>query len=296
LEILADRKYIHKEGFRYVIGRSGEPSSKTSKNRVYILTKQEPAGWKFLADHNITFYVPFEFELQKHGVTSFEVLDLWNEPELIHTIDETATAGFLMEFEYLIQGTEDFPAHFKKIAKAIRKKNLPFVVDNYNSILRHFPDFVFEPSPGLFFIGRDDHEAGERVGSYLAQKRHKQIAYFNFRSVPWNFQRFQGVESGVKKLFPTDSKVFYFQGKALDEFVADLSTYASTAPEIKSRFLNAYSELFKGYEFHKSDPVQDVYPLLANRLARDILYKNLEPVCDEALNTKGITAWVGTAN
>jgi DNA-binding transcriptional regulator YhcF (GntR family) len=298
IEILLDRKYIHKDGFRYRIGQPTGSIFRTGKNHVYILTKQESIDWY------ISHFVDRSFfhELQKYGVTSFEFLNLWNEPDLINKIEVASTAGFLMDFRHLSVGTnepEKLLTRFKKTVEVIGKKHLPLVVDNYNRVLRLIPDFTFKPVPNLFYIGHDDFEAGEKVGAYLASMGHKQIAYFNFGNSPWDLERFKGVESALKRLFNNESDLYYFHDNSGAKFTADLSTYASTPEKKRKRFLEAYSQLFDDYQFdscqfQESDPVKKTYPVLADIILQDMYKKRMTPVFKKVMKIKKITAWVGT--
>jgi hypothetical protein len=298
IEILMDGKYIHKDDFHYIVGQPTVATIRSAKNRVYILAKQEPAGWRFLNPHNRGFLLPFSQELQKYGVTSLDFFDLWNEPDLMNKAEESATAGFMMDFGKLNFGWnpgENLQTRFYKTAEALSKKQLPLIVDSYNLILRHIPDFVFKPMPNLFFIGYDDYAPGEKAGTYLASMGHKQIAYFNVGNSPANLQLFKGVDSAIKRL-NGDSNVCYFQVESEDAYwFADLSTYASTLKGDKKSFLEAYSRLFKNYQFVHTDPVEKVYPYLANRIYEDIYKKIMTPVFEKTLKIKEITAWVGTA-
>jgi DNA-binding transcriptional regulator YhcF (GntR family) len=298
IEILIDKKYIHKEGFRYKIGQPTGSAVIATKNRVYILTNQAPTGWKFSGVNNISIFKTFEVELQKYGVTSLEIFNLWNEPDLIHQVEEATTAGFLMDFTSLslrTNSSEELLTRFHKTADAIGKKHLPLIINSYNTLLLRIPDFTFKPKPNHFFIGHDNYEAGEKVGSYLASMGHKQIAYLDFGNIPWNFQRFQGVEHTIKRLFNEGSKVYYFKEESEDaSWKADFSTYANTSRETKDRFLEAYSALFGGYQFKHADPVKTIYPRLANRILQDIHEKRMAPIFEKALKIKEITAWVGT--
>jgi DNA-binding transcriptional regulator YhcF (GntR family) len=299
IEILIDRRYVHKKGFRYIIGQPTVSILRPAKKRVYILANQPPAGWKFTNDHRRFFFQPFELELQKYGVTSFEYLNLWNDPSLINRVEEATTAGFLMDFENLSvtpNQVEDLQTHFYRTAEAISKKHLPLIVDNYNQVLRYVPDFIFKPVPNLFFIGYDDYKAGERIGTYLASMRHRRIAFFDFGNVPWNLERYKGVESAVKGLLgDAGSDVLYFHDNPQDaSWSADLSTYKRTAEEKKNRFLEGYSGLFNGYQFDQEDPIEEVYPYLADRIFKSIRKKKMAPLFEKALKIKEITAWVGT--
>jgi DNA-binding transcriptional regulator YhcF (GntR family)/DNA-binding LacI/PurR family transcriptional regulator len=298
IEFLIDGKYIHKDGYRYRIGQPTVSVLRPAKNHVYILAHREPGSWKFHDAHDRNFFEPFELELQKHGVASFEYLNLWNEPGLMNRVKEATTAGFLMDFENLIatrnQG-ENLQAHFYTIAESVSKKHLPLIVDSYNQVLRYIPDFLFKPIPNLFFIGYDDSLAGERIGTYLASMGHKKIAYFNFGNVPWNLERFKGVESAVTRLHADRSNVYYFHDNPADaSWGADISTYEHTTREKKNRFLEGYSELFDGYQFQHADPLEEVYPYLADRIYKDIRKKRMAPLFEKALKIKEITAWVGT--
>jgi DNA-binding transcriptional regulator YhcF (GntR family) len=294
IEILIENRYIHKDKFRYIIGQRAVSTLRTAKKCVYILAKQEPTNWKFTRDYDRIFFQPFERELQKHGVNSFEYLNLWNEPDVISKAEEAATAGFLMDISSLDK-PEKLPTYFEKTAEVIGKKNLPLVVDSYNNILRLIPGFAFKPRPNLFFIGHDDYEAGEKIGAYLASMGHKQIAYFNFGNAPWDILRFQGVECAIKRHFNSGSNIYYFHDDSGDTtWRANMSTYASTAGEIKRRFLENYSELFNGYRFYMNDPVEGIYPTLADRIYEDIRKKRMDPFFEKALKIKEITAWVGT--
>jgi DNA-binding transcriptional regulator YhcF (GntR family) len=300
IEILKDRKYIYKDGFRFVIGQPIGPVIKPAKNRVYILTNLSRTGWNFVNDYDKAFLESFEIELQKHAVTSFEYLDLWNESDRINKVEETTTKGFLIDIPALClnaNSSKNFTAYFCKTVENISKKPLPIVVTRPNFLLRDVPDFTFRPKPNLFFIGHDDFEGGEKAGNYLASMGHKQIAYFNFGNAPWDFLRFQGVECALKRLFHNESNICYFQeSSGAPPWSADLSTYTGTPVEEKRRFLEAYSGLFKGYQFRTSDPVEEIYPFLANRILKDIYKKNMEPVFEKALKIKEITAWVGTGS
>jgi DNA-binding transcriptional regulator YhcF (GntR family) len=293
IEILIERKYIRKNGFRYAIGKSAVHFHAPAKNRVYILANENPDPWE------MSLFPDFERELQMHGVTSFEILNLWNEPDLINKVDESTTAGFLMNFDNLRRADSNQPekllTRFCKTAEIIEKKKLSLVVDSYNGILRFIPNFKFKPMPNVFFIGYDEYEAGEKLGAYLASMGHKQIAYFNFGISPWTLERFKGVESELKRLFGLQSNVYHFQVETAEAFwSADLSTYGSTSPEKKKRFLESYSGLFDGYTFHHRDPVKEIYPSLANRIFQDIYSNGLASVFEKALEIKEITAWVGT--
>jgi DNA-binding transcriptional regulator YhcF (GntR family) len=298
IEILLEERYIHKDGFRYKIGQPTISTFRQAKNRIYILTEQKPLGWKFLDPHNKTFFLPFELELQKHGIISFEPLNFWNVPDLIHKAEETSTAGFLIDFPGLSLGPDqrkNLQTHFYKIAEVIGKKQLPLIVDNYNEILLRFPDFTFKPLPTLFFIGHDNYEPGEKAGAYLASMGHKQITYFNVGNNPGNFQLFKGVERAMKRLFNNESNIHYFHDESDDYYWnSDLSTYARTSSEKKKRFLDAYSGLFESYQFEHADPVEKVYPFLADRIYQDIFKKKMAPMFEKALQIKEITAWVGT--
>jgi DNA-binding transcriptional regulator YhcF (GntR family) len=297
IEILIEKKYIHPDRFRYMIGRPTVSTLRSSKKHVYILANQRPEGWKFQALHDKSFFQPFELELQKYGVTSLEYLNLWNEPGLINKVEEATTAGFLMDFNNISAGTnepENLLIHFKKTTEVIGKKNLPLIVDSYNDVLRFIPNFKFKPMPNLFFIGRDDYEAGEKLGTYLASLGHHKIAYFNIGKTPWNQERFKGMECAIKRHFGSRSNVSYFHEESNDVYWgADLSTYESTPKEEKRRFLDSFSGLFKGYQFKHADPIQGIYPYLADRIFKDIIKKGITPIFEKALKIKEITAWVG---
>jgi DNA-binding transcriptional regulator YhcF (GntR family) len=296
IEILVEKKYIHKDGFRYRIGKPTPSALQPVKNHVYILAKQSPAGWKFASVYDRVFFKPFEHELQNRGVTEFEYL---NEPDLINRVEKATTAGFLMDFNNLSAGSnepEKLLNWFYKTVDAISKKQLPLVVNSYNNILRRFPDFTLKPASNLFFIGYDDCEAGENVGSYLVSMGHKQIAYFNFGNIPCNFQRFQGAQRALKRHFMSGSNVHYFHNESDDaSWSADLSTYRHTSGEDKKRFLESYSGLFKGYQFQMDDPVVGIYPFLANQILKDINKKKMAPVFEKGLKMKEITAWIGAS-
>jgi DNA-binding transcriptional regulator YhcF (GntR family) len=298
IEILIGGRYIHKDEFRYIIGQPTVTTIRSAKNRVYILTEPEPLGWKFLDPYSISFFLPFEQELQKHGINSFEYLNFWNEPDLINKVKEADTAGFLIDFRYLNLGSgrdKDFQSRFYKTAEIISKKNLPVIIDNYNSILYQIPDFTFKRMSNLFFIGHDDYEAGEKAGTYLASMGHKQIAYFCFGNYPGNLQKFNGVESAMKKLCGGESKIHYFHEDS-DAWAwrADSSTYKILSKEDKTCFLEGYSKLFTGYQFKMDDPIVEMYPLLANHIKKDLCIKRMSPLFEKALKIKEITAWVGT--
>jgi DNA-binding transcriptional regulator YhcF (GntR family)/DNA-binding LacI/PurR family transcriptional regulator len=297
VEILIEGKYIHQDGFRYRIGQPTVSVIRSAKKRLYLLANKRPPGWKFLSDHDRSFFEPFELELQKHGVISFEYLNLWNEPGLIDKVEEATTSGFLMDFENLFIGSspgQNIQALFYKTAEIVNKKQLPLVVDNYNEILRRIPDFVFKPMPNLFFIGRDFYAAGEQGGTYLASMGHKQIAYFNFGNVAWNLEIFKGVECAIKRHFE-ESNINYFHDNPQDaSWLADISTYADVTRKNKNRFVEGYSGLFNGYQFDHADPIEEVYPHLANRIYKDIRRKRMAHLFEEALKIKEITAWVGT--
>jgi DNA-binding LacI/PurR family transcriptional regulator len=51
--------------------------------------------------------------------------------------------------------------------------------------------------------------------------------------------------------------------------------------------------LFNGYQFEHPDPIEAVYPLLANRIFQDIHQKKLSSFFEKALQIKEITAWIG---
>jgi DNA-binding transcriptional regulator YhcF (GntR family)/DNA-binding LacI/PurR family transcriptional regulator len=298
IEILIEGNYIHKDGFRYVIGRqTGSSYGRITKNRVYIITKQTPAGWKFLFTSESAFFQSFEHELQKQGVTSLEYLNFWNEQDLVNAVKEPATAGFLIDFSPLEKNEpEKLLTHFNKTLEVIGKKHLPLIVNNYNGILRYFPNFTFKPGPNIFFIGYDDFKAGEKTGNFLASKGHKQIAYFIFGNVPWDTQRFTGVKSEIKRFFGDESDVYPFiEDSDAINWHADLSTYASTPIEEKKKFLEGYRGLFKGYEFQIGDPIEEPYPLLANLIFKDNVRKQMAPFFEKALRIKEVTAWVGTS-
>jgi hypothetical protein len=125
--------------------------------------------------------------------------------------------------------------------------------------------------------------------------RHKKIACFNFGNVPDDFLRFQGVESAHKRLFKSESNISYFhEGPTETHWAADLSTYARTFREKKDRFLEGYSGLFENYQFQMNDPIEGIYPFLANHILKDVYKKRMAPVFEKALKIKEITAWVGT--
>jgi DNA-binding transcriptional regulator YhcF (GntR family) len=298
IEILLDKKFIHKDGFRYVIGQQTASTLRTAKKRVYILVNQELADWKYMRGYNRTFFQSFEYELQKHSVISFEYLNLWNEPDVINKTEEAATAGFLTDFLFLMERSDEpekLLTNFKKTAELVRKKNLPFVVDSYNGILRYVPDFALKSMSNIFLIGHDDFEAGEKIGTYLASMGHKQIAYFCFGNVSWNMERFKGVECGIKRYFNSGSNIHYFRDDSDDyDWHADLSTYKGTSKGEKNRFLEAYSGLFNGYQFQKQGLIEEAYPTLANLIYEDIRKKRMYPFFEKALKMKEITAWVGT--
>jgi DNA-binding transcriptional regulator YhcF (GntR family) len=77
IDILLNEKYIHKDGLSFRIGQPIGSTFRTKKNRIYILTKPGFAGWNFTRAYDKSF----ELELHKHGVNSFEYLNLWNEPD-----------------------------------------------------------------------------------------------------------------------------------------------------------------------------------------------------------------------
>jgi DNA-binding transcriptional regulator YhcF (GntR family)/DNA-binding LacI/PurR family transcriptional regulator len=299
IEILIEERYIHKDEFRYIIGQPTVSTIRPAKNRVYFLTEQEPASWRFLGSHNKNFFHPFNMELHKYGVTSLEFLDFWNEPDIIKKAEEATTAGFLLDFGKLgkVPNTgENLQTRFYKTAEIIGRKNLPLIINDYNQIPLQVADFVFKPMSNLFFIGYDDYKAGEKAGTYLVSMGHKRIAYFNVGNNPGNLQLFKGVESAMKKLFNNESNVFYFQVQSKDAYWhADLSTYAGTSEEKKKRFLDAYSGLFENYQFKMDDPLEEIYPALANHIYKDLYKKMMAPVFEKALGTKEITAWVGTS-
>jgi DNA-binding transcriptional regulator YhcF (GntR family) len=298
IEILIDNKYIHKDGFRHVIGQPTGATLRSAKRCLYILANQLPANWKFTRGYDKIFFQPFERELQKRGITLFEYLNLWNEPDLINKIKEETTAGFLIDLSNLFAGSnrcENLQTRFYKTVEIISKKKLPLVVDSYNDILRLIPNFTFKPMPNLFFIGHDDYKAGEKIGTYLASMGHKQVAYFCFGNTLWNLERFRGVEQAIKRHFNSGSNIHFFHDDSDDyNWHADLSTYASTPREEKNGFFESYSKLFKGYQFQHHDPAERVYPLLANRIYEDILKKKMTPLFEKALKIKEITGWIGT--
>jgi DNA-binding transcriptional regulator YhcF (GntR family) len=296
IEILLDRKYIHKDGFHFRIGLSASSALRTAKNRVYILAYQYTDPW------DISLLQSLECELQVHGITSFEIVKSWNESDLVDKINLDTTAGFLMVFANLINADskqlKELFTLLYKTAEVIGKKHLPVVVEcSYSSILSLIPDLALKFLPNLFFIGYDHFKAGEKAGAYLASKGHKQIAYFNFGTSPWNQERLSGIESEIKRRFGGESHVYDFQEKSVEAYwTADFSTYKSTPNKDKNDFRESYSKLFKGYQFHMSDPVEGVYPFLADQLYKDIYKKRLAPLFEKALEMKEITAWVGTGN
>jgi DNA-binding transcriptional regulator YhcF (GntR family)/DNA-binding LacI/PurR family transcriptional regulator len=298
IEILIDNKYIHKDGFRYKIGQPTVSILRPAKNRVYVLTEPIPGEWKFLDPHHIAFFLPFEHELQKHGIISFENLNFWNESDLIHKASESGTAGFLIDFLHLnLESPRDknFQNRFYEIAEVISKKHLPLVVDNYNSILYTVPNFTFKPVSNLFFIGRDDYKSGEKAGTFLASMGHKQIAYFCFGNYPGNFQHLRGVECAMKRFFNNESYIHFFhENSEKSNWHANFSTYRSLSGEEKKRCLEGYTGLFKGYQFEHNDPIERIYPHLANRIKEDIAKKAMIPLFEKALQIREITAWVGT--
>jgi DNA-binding LacI/PurR family transcriptional regulator len=124
---------------------------------------------------------------------------------------------------------------------------------------------------------------------------HKQIAYFSVGNVSWNLERFKGVECAIKRHFNSGSNIYFFHDDSDDaNWRADIFTYANTAREEKNRFLESYSGLFKKYQFKHNDPVEEIYPTLANRIFKDILIKRMTPLFEKALQINEITAWVGT--
>jgi DNA-binding LacI/PurR family transcriptional regulator len=124
---------------------------------------------------------------------------------------------------------------------------------------------------------------------------HKHVAYFNYGSVPWNLERFKGVESAIRRHFNNESNIHYFHEESDDaSWGADLSTYENTAKERKEDFLKGYSRLFSDYQFQMVDPIEEVYPFLADQIYRDIYKKWMTPMFEKALKIKEITAWIGT--
>jgi DNA-binding transcriptional regulator YhcF (GntR family) len=294
IDILVERKYIHKESFRYRIGRPVNISYRVLKNRVYVLTRQKLLGWR---DVNLVLQA-LEIELQKHGVISLEYLNIENEQDLINKVKETATAGFYLNFRNLVKSgdsPETLQANFHKIIETVSKNKLPLVVDNSNIIFEYIPDFTFHPETNIFIIRHDDYLAGEKMGTFLASMGHKQIAYFNFVQSQQDIQRLKGVESALKLNFNTETNVYYFHEKSDDLlWTADLSTYANTSQERKDDFLKGYSRLFGDYQFQHTDLVKKAYPLLANLIFQDKIGKRTPPIFEKALGIKEITAWVGT--
>jgi DNA-binding transcriptional regulator YhcF (GntR family) len=298
IEILTDGKYIHKDGFRYRIGQPAKPTHRTVKNRLYVLTNQMTAGWKFFRASQNSFFQEFELELQNYGVTSFEFLAFGDESALINAVEKTDTAGFLINmsnFNTNLDPLEKSGISFKKTLEIIQKKLFPLVVDDYNNLLRLLPDIAVKSEPNTFFLGYDDYKAGEKVGAFLTSLGHKQIAYFNFGNSSGNLRRFNGVESVTRRHFNGESNIHYFQVQSEDAYwAAGPSTFARTPMEKKKHFLEAYSGLFENYQFEHTDPIEEIYPSLANRIYKDIHKKRMAPVFEKSLRIKEITAWIGT--
>jgi DNA-binding LacI/PurR family transcriptional regulator len=190
---------------------------------------------------------------------------------------------------------EELVTRFEKAVNVSGKKDLPLVVDSYNSIVRRIPNFTFKFMPNLFFIGNDNYKAGEKIGAYLASMGHKQIAYFNFGNSTQDLERFKGMESALQKLFRSGLNILYFHEELkIAEWTPQ--TYASIPATEKKRFLEGFSGLFKNHQFQMADPVEEVFPSLANVIYKDIFKKRMAPFFIEALKIKEITAWVGTGS
>jgi DNA-binding LacI/PurR family transcriptional regulator len=103
------------------------------------------------------------------------------------------------------------------------------------------------------------------------------------------------VEGAVKRLFNEESDIHYFHENPQDaDWGANTLTYAKITKDKKKHFQESYSVFFEGYQFEHADPIEEIYPYLADRIYKDIRKKRMASMFEKALKIKEITAWVGT--
>jgi DNA-binding GntR family transcriptional regulator/DNA-binding LacI/PurR family transcriptional regulator len=295
LDIVRKKGLIQDKGNGYMV--SGANFNRAfAKNKVYIIDTEVPFHRQFYNIRTRQFLKPFEDELQKYGITTFEYLDLFKNPELLSGIDDATTAGFLLDIGSAIGNIPKTPVEIlsviNKIFEGIKKRGLPLVIDNYPNMIRRYPDFSFKVPGNIFPLWTNNKKAGEKAGKYLASVGHKNIAYFFYLKSPNDKERLAGLEESLKMIFPQEADIISFNHDFdLKSEREKYDPYTNLMINKREAFRKSCSILFNGYNF-SLDPVEEEYISLGNFFIKDHAKMTMTPYFEKALKLKNITAWV----